>query len=104
MAKVIVIYKPGKPANDPASYRPMSLPRYNFKLFERRTTPLIEEKTPMEQAGFQRQRNTTEQVLDFTKCVEAGFEMKKKTGAAFTDLSAAYDTVWHRGSCSSSLR
>ena len=29
--------------------------------------------------------------------VKAGFEMKKKTGAAFTDLSAANDTVWQQG-------
>ena len=25
------------------------------------------------------------------------FEAKKKAGAVFVDLTAAYDTVWHRG-------
>ena len=29
--------------------------------------------------------------------IEDSFEAKKKTGAVFIDLTAAYDTVWHRG-------
>jgi len=36
-------------------------------------------------------------VLAVTNHIEAGFEMKKKTGAAFIDLSAAYNTVWQQG-------
>jgi len=51
----------------------------------------------LEQAGFRRQKNTTEQVLAVTNHVEASFEMKKKTGAVFIDLSPAYDTVWPQG-------
>ena len=34
-AKVIDILKPGKPADDPASYRPISVLCIGFKLFER---------------------------------------------------------------------
>ena len=29
--------------------------------------------------------------------IEAGFERNDECGAVFIDLSAAYDTVWHRG-------
>ena len=32
-----------------------------------------------------------------TDDIEAGFERNDKCGAVFIDLSAAYDTVWHRG-------
>jgi len=47
-----------------------SLLCYTFNLLERiilnRITPLIEEQTPVEQAGFRRRRNTTEYVLPVT--------------------------------------
>ena len=29
--------------------------------------------------------------------IEDSFEAKKKVGAVIVDLTAAYDTVWHRG-------
>ena len=32
-----------------------------------------------------------------TDDIEAGFERNDKCGTVFIDLSAAYDTVWHRG-------
>ena len=32
-----------------------------------------------------------------TQNIEDSFEAKKKAGAVFIDLTAAYDTVWHRG-------
>ena len=32
-----------------------------------------------------------------TQNIEDWFEAKKKAGAWFVDLTAAYDTVWHRG-------
>ena len=32
-----------------------------------------------------------------TQDIEDSFEDKKKVGAVFLDLTAAYDTVWHRG-------
>ena len=32
-----------------------------------------------------------------TQNIEDSFETKKKAGAVFIDLTAAYDTVWHRG-------
>ena len=38
-----------------------------------------------------------DQVVLMTQDIEDCFEAKKKAGAVFLDLTAAYDTVWHRG-------
>ena len=38
-----------------------------------------------------------DQTALLTQNVEELFEAKKKAGAVFVDLTAAYDTVWHRG-------
>jgi len=52
---------------------------------------------PQEQAGFRRERSTVIQVSLLTQEIEDSFSAKKKAGAVFVDLTAAYDTVWHRG-------
>ena len=100
-ARVIAILKPGKPATEPSSYRPISLLCCLYKLLERilltRITPYVNPHIPIEQAGFRPQRSTTEQVLALTCYIEAGYERKEKTGAVLIDLSAAYDTVWTGG-------
>ena len=38
-----------------------------------------------------------DQVVLLTQNIKDCFEAKKKAGAEFVDLTAAYDTVWHRG-------
>ena len=38
-----------------------------------------------------------DQVTLLTQHLEDSFEAKKKAGAVFVNLTAAYDTVWHRG-------
>ena len=40
--------------------------------------------------------HTIDQVVLLTQNIEDSFEAKKKAGAVFIDLTAAYDTVWHR--------
>jgi hypothetical protein len=56
-AKVISIIKPGKDGTYPALYRSISLLSVVYKLLERlilqRIQPLIEDVTPINQAGFQ---------------------------------------------------
>ena len=52
---------------------------------------------PKEQAGFRRGKSTVDQVVLLTQNIGNSFEAKKKAGAIFIDLTAAYDTVWHRG-------
>ena len=59
--------------------------------------PLVEEILPDEQAGFRPGRCTLDQVLNLTQDIEDSFQNKLKTGAIFVDLTAAYDTIWHRG-------
>lgn len=100
-SKVIAIQKPGKPADQPKSYRPIALLSTTYKLLERiifnRISPAILEDIPVEQAGFRPKRSCTDQVLALTTYIEAGFQKKLKNSAAFIDLSAAYDTVWREG-------
>ena len=47
-------------------------------------------------AGFRPGRSCAGQLLNLTQHIEDGYERKMLTGAAFVDLSAAYDTVQHR--------
>ena len=62
-----------------------------------RVEPLIDPLLPKQQAGFRHGKSTVDQVVLLTQNIEDSFEAKKKAGAAFIDLTAAYDTVWHRG-------
>ena len=99
--KVVAIPKPGKPLDQPKSYRPISLLCAPYKLFERlileRITPTVETILPREQAGFRAGRSTADQVTLLTEDIEQGFEAKLKSGVVLVDLTAAYDTVWHKG-------
>ena len=52
---------------------------------------------PREQAGFCRRRSTVDQVTLQTQDIEDSFQQKEKAGVVLLDLTAAYDTVWHRG-------
>ena len=71
------------------------------KILERliypRVKPLIDPLLPKEQAGFRRGKSTVDPVVLLTQNIEDSFEAKKKAGAVFIDLTADYDTVWHRG-------
>jgi len=47
--------------------------------------------------GFRHGRLAVDQVTLLTQGIEDSFLAKKKARAVFVDLTAAYDTVWHRG-------
>ena len=98
--RVVAIPKPAKPVGDPKSYRPISLLCVLYKILERliyaRVESLIDPLIPIEQAGFRRRKSTVDQVVLLTQNIEDSFEAKKKAGAVFINLTAAYDTVWHR--------
>ena len=100
-AKVVAILKPKKEATDPTSYRPISLLCVIYKLMERiilsRINEIVELKLPSEQAGFRKGKSTTDQVVRLINSIEQAFQRKQKYGLVLIDLSAAYDTVWHRG-------
>ena len=97
---MVAIPKPGKPVGDPKSYRPISLLCVPYKILERliyTRVSLIDALLPKELAGFQCGKSTVDQVVLLTQNIEDSFEAKKKVSAIFIDLTAAYDTVWHRG-------
>ena len=89
-----------KLVEDLKSYRPISLFCVLYKILERliytRIEPMVDLLLPREEAGFRQRRFTVNQVLLTQHNVDS-CEAKKKAGAVFVDLTAAYDTVWHRG-------
>ena len=100
-ALVVAIPKPMKPVENTKSHRLISLLCVPYKILERliyaRVEPLIDPLLPKEQGGFRHGKSTVDQVVLLTQNIEDSFEAKKKAGAIFVDLTAAYDTVWHRG-------
>ena len=101
MVKIIAVLKPNKPADSSKNYRLISLLSVTYKLFERliynRILPIAESVLPEEQAGFRPNRGTLSQVALLTENIEFAFSKNMKAGTVLVDLSAAYDTVWHRG-------
>lgn len=98
-ARVVAILKPGKTADSPKNFRPISLLCHTYKLLERmvlnRISDSIDGKLIPEQAGFRPGRSCCGQILNLTQYIEDGFEEKYITGVTFIDLTAAYDTVNH---------
>ena len=99
-SKIIAILKPGKDSVIPKNYRPISLLCHTYKLYKRltlnRVSPLLEQHLIKEQAGFRPGKSCTSQLLNLTHHIEDGYQRGMTTGAAFVDMSAAYDTVNHR--------
>lgn len=101
LAEVIMIHKTGKPANEAASYRPISLLPAFSKLFERiyikRLRQVVEERNliPMEQFGFRGRHSTVEQLHRVTNFIEEALEKKKYCVMAFLDVAQAFDRVHH---------
>ena len=99
-SRIIAILKPGKDASIPKSYKPISLLCHTYKLYERlilnRITPTVESHLIKEQAGFRHGKSCTSQLMNLTEHIEDGYQNRMIIGAAFVDLSAAYDTVNHR--------
>ena len=100
-ATVVAFPKPNKPAHDSKSYKPISLLCVPFKILERlihsRINPVVDPQLPREQVGFRRGRSTVDQVTLLTHYIEDSFQHNENAGVVFLDLTAAYDTMWHRG-------
>lgn len=98
---IIAILKPGKSADDPTKYRPISLLSIMYKLLEpliyNRIKGQIDSVLPDEEAAFRENRSCGEQILTLTTYIEAGFQKNLKTALALVDLSSAYDTIWKNG-------
>ena len=57
---------------------------------------MLQQHLIKEQAGFRPGKSCTSQLLNLTQHIEDGYQRGMITGAAFVDLSAAYDTVNNR--------
>ena len=60
-----------------------------------RISPVVEQRLIMEQAEFRTGKSCTSQLLNLTQHIEDCYQRGMITGAAFVNLSAAYDTVNH---------
>lgn len=103
VAEVILILKPGKPPNDPSSYRPISLLPIMSKIMEKILAKRVLNKVtennliPDHQFGFRRHHSTIQQVHRVVDIINKTFEDKSYCAAAFLDVSQAFDKVWHQG-------
>ena len=99
-SKIIAILNPGNDSAISKNYRPISLLCHTYKPYERmilnRIAQVVEQHLIKEQAGFRTGKSCTSQLLNLTQHTEDGYQRGMITGAAFVDLSAAYDTVNHR--------
>ena len=103
LATITPILKKGKKANDPKSYRPISLTSCIGKLCERilnsrlywwlESSGLISQC----QAGFRSKSRTEDQLFRLSQRILDGFQRGEQTTAVFVDLQQAYDRVWKKG-------
>jgi len=99
-AKVILIRKPGKPA-EVGSYRPISLlailSKILEKLFLKRLLPILEEKRiiPDHQFGFRQGHGAIQQCHRVVTRILDAFEYRKYCAAVFLDVRQAFARVWH---------
>jgi hypothetical protein len=102
-AEVIMIQKPGKPATEAASYRPISLLAVLSKLLKKlvlkRFKTILDEKQIISthQSGFRIKHSTIHQVHRITTVIENTLEEKKVCPTIFLDVAQAFDKVWHEG-------
>lgn len=61
------------------------------------TNSNLEDYITVEQTGFRTERSTCDQVLAQTTFIRNGFQQNFKIGAAFMDLSTAYNSFSHTG-------
>ena len=111
-AVIVPIPKPGKPAGEISSHRPIALTSCLGKLMERLVANRLKHLAEQaglwckDQAGFRARRCTEDQILKLSQSVFDGFQCKKpkRTVLALLDFSKAYDTVWRADLLDSMLR
>jgi hypothetical protein len=99
VSQIIPLLKPGKPAEEVTSYRPISLLQIISKLFEKHLSTIIQpilhdqQIIPDHQFGFRRQHATIEQVHRVTNVMHNALEANQYCTAAFLVISQAFDKV-----------
>ena len=100
---VILILKPGKPAKELTSYRPITLLPSLGKLLERivknRLEYYLEHKKILcpSQFGFRPGRNTDQAVLKLSNQILHSINSSEYCIVVYIDLKAAFDGVWRSG-------
>lgn len=103
VSQIIMVHKPGKPASDVTSYRPISLTPVLSKLWERIFLTRLQscldtaDIVPHHQFGFRKNHSTIEQMHRVYNTIRSGLENKEYCSAAFLDVQQAFDRVWHKG-------
>lgn len=103
VSQILMLRKPGKPAHEMASYRPISLLPILSKLFEkvllRRLHFFLEENNiiPDHQFGFREKHATVEQVHRVCNKIRSSLENRQYCSSVFLDIEQAFDRVWHSG-------
>ena len=111
-AVIVPVPKPGKPAGEIPSYRPIALTSCLGKLMERLVANRLKHIAESaglwseNQAGFRAQRCTEDQILKLSQSIFDGFQCRKpkRTVLALLDFSKAYDTVWQADLLASMLK
>jgi hypothetical protein len=94
---IIPLLKPGKPAGDSKSYRPVSLLYPAIKMLERLLLPELNKcivDKPF-QHGFRSQHSTVSALLDLNLAISNGINQRHRTVLLQLDLSKAFDMVKH---------
>ena len=100
-ARVRMLLKPGKPPDDSASYRPISLLSCLGKILEKIIKIQIDSADsrykliPEIHAGFRPKRSTQECFLRLMETAGAARKKKKVVVAAFVDVDKAFDRLNH---------
>lgn len=101
LAIVFPVRKPGKPAENSTSYRPIALTCCTCKLLERminkRLVWCLENRGLLEkfQSGFRKARSTTDCIVSLESDIHDAFADNQKLLCVFFDIKRAYDMVWH---------
>ena len=97
--RVIAIQKPGKPAADHNSYRPIAMLSCLRKLFEKmillRLDNWVETNHLLSatQYGFRRGKGTNDCLALLASEIRVAFERKEQTASVFLDIKGAFETV-----------
>jgi Reverse transcriptase (RNA-dependent DNA polymerase) len=89
-------------AENPDSYRPISLLSLWSKLFEkiilsRLDKFILDNIIPNEQFGFRKKHSTIQQLIRLSDRISDGFNKNKSSATFFLDVAKAFDKVWHSG-------
>jgi hypothetical protein len=102
-AKIIMLIKKDKPANEIKPYCPISLLNCMAKLLEKiinhKLISYVENNNLLRQcqSGFRKAKSTQDQILRINQSIIDGFNRNHKTGAVFFDLEKAFYKTPHEG-------